>query len=58
MKTQNCLRLSQIKGTFRCSGKVATVQSQILMYMYVNDFETLELHLHSVVTLKLDLVKH
>jgi hypothetical protein len=28
------------------------------MYMYVNDFDTVELHLYSVVTLKLDSVKH
>jgi hypothetical protein len=39
MKTQNYLRLSQMKKTFRCTRKVTTVQSRIIMYMYVNDFD-------------------
>jgi hypothetical protein len=38
--------------------QVTTVQSQILMYMYVKDFDTVELHLYSVVALKLDSVKY
>jgi hypothetical protein len=32
--------------------------SHVHVHLYVNDFDTVELHLYSVVTLKLDYVKH
>jgi DUF1680 family protein len=54
MKTQNYLRLSP-NG---CTRKVTTVQIRVPIYMYMNDFDTVELHLYSVVTMKLDSVKH
>jgi hypothetical protein len=57
MKTQNYIRNEKILLD-ALDRKVITVQNRILMYMYVNDFDTVELHLYSVHTLKLDSVKH
>jgi hypothetical protein len=54
MKTQNYLRLSQIKRHFQMHQK----SNHCLLYIYMNDFDTVELHLFSVVTLKLDSVNH
>jgi hypothetical protein len=58
MKTQNYLELSQMKIYFYMHQK--SNHCRMLMYMYVNNFDTAELHLYRVVTctLKLDSVKH